>query len=96
MHEMEIQLTTVLPGQSPCLACLYPEEPPGWRRDFPVFGAVAATVGSLGAMEIIKIIAGLGETLAGKMLVGDLRDMSFRRVSIARRPQCRVCCSDAR
>ncbi len=88
---MEIQLTTVIPGQSPCLACLYPEEPPGWKRDFPVFGAVAATAGSMGAMEIIKVLAGLGEPLAGKLLIGDLRDMSFRRVHVTHRPGCHAC-----
>lgn len=91
MYEMEIQLTTVIPGHSPCLACLYPEEPPGWKREFPVFGAVAAAVGSLGAMEMIKVLAGLGESLAGKLLVGDLRDMTFRRASVAGNPNCRVC-----
>lgn len=91
MYELEIQLTTVLPGRSPCLACLYPEEPAGWKREFPVMGAVAATAGTLGAMEIIKVIAGLGEPLAGRLLIGDLRDMSFRRVQVARNPRCRVC-----
>src|SRR5262245_39149930 len=40
MYELEAQLTTILPGQTPCLACLYPGEPPSWQRRFPVFGAV--------------------------------------------------------
>lgn len=91
MYDMEIQLTTVLPGQSPCLACLYPAEPAAWKREFPVFGAVASAVASLGTMEVIKVITGLGETLAGKLLVGDLRDMSFRKVAIQRNPSCPVC-----
>src|SRR5437763_11301006 len=34
MYELEAQLTTVVPGRTPCLACLYPAEPPGWRRQF--------------------------------------------------------------
>ena len=38
MFELEAQITTVLPGQTACLACLYPEEPAGWKREFPVFG----------------------------------------------------------
>ncbi len=46
MFELELQLTTVLPGRSPCLACIYPQEPPAWQRRFPVFGAVAGTVGA--------------------------------------------------
>lgn len=91
MYELEVQLMTVLPGQSPCLACLYPEEPASWQRRFPVFGAVAGTVGCLGAMEAIKVLAGLGEPLAGQMLLGDLRDMTFRRVSLVRRADCEVC-----
>lgn len=91
MYELQAQVTTVLPGQSACLACLYPTEPPHWKREFPVFGAVAGTVGCLGAMEVIKLLAGLGEPLAGRLLLADLRDMSFQRVAVRRRPDCPVC-----
>ena len=91
MYELEAQLTTVLPGRTPCLACLYPSEPPAWQRQFPVFGAVAGTVGCLGAMEAIKVLAGLGEPLLGRMLVCDLRDMTFRKVALQRNPDCLVC-----
>lgn len=91
MYELEVQLVTVLPGRTPCLACLYPEMPPSWQRRFPVFGAVAGTVGSLGAMEAIKVLADLGSPLAGKLLLGDLREMTFRRMAIERRPDCPVC-----
>jgi molybdopterin/thiamine biosynthesis adenylyltransferase len=91
MYELTLQLTTVLPGRTPCLACLYPEEPPGWRREFPVFGAVAGVVGSLGATEAIKVLSGLGEPLAGRMLLADLGDMSFRTVTLRRREGCPVC-----
>jgi molybdopterin/thiamine biosynthesis adenylyltransferase len=91
MYEMQAQLTTVLPGRTPCLACLYPAEPPHWKREFPVFGAVAGAVGSLGAMEVIKVLAGLGEPLLGQMLLCDLGDMTFRRVALRRRPDCPVC-----
>jgi molybdopterin-synthase adenylyltransferase len=91
MFDTELQLTTVLPGRSPCLACLYPEEPAAWQRRFPVFGAVAGVVGCLGAMEIIKVIAGLGDVLAGQMLVADLGTMAFRKVLLRRDPACAVC-----
>ena len=96
MYELEAQLTTVKPGQTPCLACLYPEEPPDWKREFPVFGAVAGTVACLGAMEAIKVLTGLGEPLFGKMLLCDLRDMTFRRTTIRRDPACAVCAGAAR
>lgn len=91
MFELEIQLTVVLPGRTPCLACLYPQPPAAWRREFPVFGAVAGAVGSLGAMEIVKLLGGFGELLAGQMLIGDCRTMEFRKVRLRRDPDCVVC-----
>jgi molybdopterin/thiamine biosynthesis adenylyltransferase len=91
MYDFEAQLLTVLPGRSPCLACLYPEPPPLWRRQFPVFGAVSGVIGSLGAVEAIKVLAGLGAPLAGWLLLCDLAEMTFRKVCLARRRDCPVC-----
>jgi molybdopterin/thiamine biosynthesis adenylyltransferase len=91
MYDLEGRLTTVLAGSGPCLACLYPEPPANWKRQFPVFSGVASTVGSLAAMEAIKLMAGFGEPLAGRLLTFDLRDMSFRTIAIPRRPDCVVC-----
>src|SRR5262245_56418408 len=86
MYELEGQLLSVRPGQSACLACLYPEAPPAWKRQFPVVGAVAGAVGCLGALEAIKIITGLGTPLYDRMLVFDGRTMNFRILRIDRRP----------
>jgi len=91
MYDLEAHLTTIVPGKTPCLRCLYPEKPPAWRREFPVFGAVSGTVGCLGAMEVIKLVAGFGETLAGELLTCDLREMTFRKMKINRRPDCPTC-----
>jgi len=91
MYELEAQLTTLVLGKTPCLTCLYPGDPPGWRRQFPVFGAVAHMVGSLAAMEAIKVLTGLGEPLLGRLLIADLRDMSFRTVRLQRNIHCLVC-----
>lgn len=91
MYDLECRLMTVLPGRSTCLACLYPEPPPNWNREFPVFSAVASTVGSMAAMEVIKLIASLGEPLSGGILSCDLRNMTFRTIPVARRPDCPVC-----
>ena len=88
---MEAQITTILPGQTPCLACMYPEAPADWRREFPIFGAVAGTVGCLGAMEVIKVLTGLGEPLLGRLLTCDLRTMAFRSVKTQRRSDCPIC-----
>lgn len=91
MYELEAHITTILPGHSPCLRCLFPDEPSSWKRQFPVFGAVSGTVACLGAVEAIKIIAGIGTPLAGRLLKMDLRDMSFRSLNVARCTDCPVC-----
>lgn len=91
MYELECQITTIVPGQSPCLQCIYPEKPPAWKRQFPVFGAVSGTVGCIAAMEAIKLIAGLGDPLAGRMLTFDLRDVKFRTFNIQRNDACPCC-----
>ena len=91
MYDLEATITSIVPGQTPCLACLTPTTPPAWRREFPVFGAVSGTVGCMGAMEAIKLIAGLGEPLLGRMVRVDLRDMTFHTFEIQRNPDCEVC-----
>ena len=91
MYELEIQITSIIASHTPCLACLCPEPPANWRRQFPVFGAVAGVVGCLGAMEVIKLLTGLGEPLLSRMLTCDLRTMSFRTVKTVRQPECAVC-----
>jgi len=91
MYELQFQITTILPGMSPCLACLYPETPEHWKRQFPVFGAVSGTVGCLGAMEAIKLITGIGEPLSGKLFSMDLRNMQSLTTQIQRNPNCPIC-----
>lgn len=91
MYGLEAQITTIRPGETPCLACLVPQPPPNWKREFPVFGAVSGTVGCLAAMEAIKLISGLGEPLLGRMLRIDLETMRVRETRIERNPACGVC-----
>ncbi len=91
MYELEAQLTTIVPGKTPCLRCLYPTEPPNWTRRFPVFGAVSGSVACLAAMEVIKLVAGFGQPLLGRMLRYDLRDMSFHVLDICRKRSCAAC-----
>jgi molybdopterin/thiamine biosynthesis adenylyltransferase len=93
MYELEGRLTTIVPGRTPCLSCLYPEPPPTWKREFPVIAPVSSTVGSLGAMEVIKLVAGLGELPSGQVLNFNLRDMTFTKIAVGRRADCAVCSS---
>jgi len=88
---LEAQVTTFIPGQTPCLSCLYPEAPPHWKRQFPVLAAVPAMAASIAALEGIKQIVGFGKSLAGTLLYFDGADISFQRIPIARRPDCAVC-----
>ena len=91
MYELEARITTILPGETACLRCLYPRLPESWKRQFPVFGAVSSTVASIGAMETIKLIAGLGQPLANRLLLFDLRDVTFQTIAIDRDPNCPCC-----
>lgn len=91
MYDMEAQITTVIPGESPCLRCIFPEDPPIWKREFPVLGAVSGTVACMGAVEAIKVITGIGNPLAGRLLRMDLRSMNFHMMNVARRNDCPVC-----
>ncbi len=94
MFELSAHITTFLPGVTGCLRCLCPEAPRTWKRRFPVFGAVSGTVGCLGAMEAIKVLAGLGQPLANRMIRFDLRETSFRETPVKRDPNCLVCGDD--
>ncbi len=91
MYDFDAQLTTIIPGETPCLSCIYPDDPPTWKREFPVFGAVSGMIAAMAAVEVIKLITGIGEPIAGKMLWVNLRTMDFRKLPIARRSDCRIC-----
>ncbi|MCG8586281.1 MAG: HesA/MoeB/ThiF family protein [Pirellulales bacterium] len=91
MYDMEFQITTMIPSLTPCLRCLYPEDPPGWKRQFPVFGGVSGTVGCMAAVEAIKLISGIGDPLTNRLVYADLRFGTHREVAIERRPACPIC-----
>ena len=91
MNALEAHVTTFLPGHTGCLACLYPEIPDTWRRQFPVLGAVSGAVGCLGAVEVVKLLTGLGTPLTGILLAMDLGTMEFRRLKLRRNPPCALC-----
>lgn len=84
-------LCVVTPGQTACLECLYPE-PPGFEEFFPVVGAISLAIGSLAALEAIKILSGCGQSLAGQMLLYDGFGASPpRTIQLSRRTDCLSC-----
>ena len=96
MFGMEWQVTTIVPGLTPCLRCLYPETPPAWRRRFPVLGAVSAMAGAIAAVEGIKLLTGLGKPLTGVLLYFDAATMEFKHIPVQRRTDCAECGSRGR
>ncbi|MBJ6368958.1 HesA/MoeB/ThiF family protein [Snuella sedimenti] len=91
MYELEAQITTIVPGETACLSCLYPEQPVAWKRRFPVFGAVSGTIACLGAIEAIKLISGFGTPLTNRLLTMNMRTMDIQTIGIKQRKGCTVC-----
>lgn len=82
MYELDATLTVIHPPDTATFRDWVPDVPPNWKRRFPVFGAVSGTVGSLAAMEAIKLIAGFGEPLKNRLLRLDLRTMRFQTIQL--------------
>jgi sulfur-carrier protein adenylyltransferase/sulfurtransferase len=94
IHRFEGQAMTYLPGRSPCYRCLYPESPEDLVPNCAtagVLGVLPGVMGSLQATEAIKVLLGIGEPLAGRLLVYDALSLSFDEFRFARRADCAVC-----
>jgi len=92
VEKMFGQITTIIPGETPCLKCIIPEAPPS-RGAFPILGTTAGILGILEANEVIKLVAGIGEPLKGKMLFVDIENNDFSIISLERSEKCPVCSS---
>ena len=83
-----------MPGQ-PCYRCLFPEPPPPGMvpscAEGGVLGVLPGTIGTIQATEALKVLLGIGTTLAGKLLLYDALDMSFETVNLMKNPHCAVC-----
>lgn len=84
------QVTTVIPRKGPCLRCIFPQDAEG-PRPFPVFGTAPALVASLEVTEAIKVLAGFGEPLVGRLLFLNGETMEFTLITVERNPRCSVC-----
>jgi sulfur-carrier protein adenylyltransferase/sulfurtransferase len=79
----------------PCYRCLYPEPPPPGMvpscAEGGVLGVLCASIGSIQVNEAIKLITGIGEPLAGRLMIYDALEMSYRTVRVRKDPECAVC-----
>ena len=91
MYSLEGQVIPIVPGETACLACLYPEVPPHWKRRFPVIGAVSALIANIGAMEGIKLLSGAGNPCLNQMIYLDTASMQMSKVALKRNPNCAIC-----
>ncbi|OGP52203.1 MAG: adenylyltransferase [Deltaproteobacteria bacterium RBG_13_43_22] len=81
--------TVILPGQTPCLKCLFPQAPP--PQKFPVLGTTPGIIGLIEANEAIKYLVGFGSLLTGRLLIYNGLEMRFSEIRIEPNPQCPVC-----
>lgn len=95
IFRFEGQVSVFTPYEGPCYRCIHPLPPPPGLvpscAEAGVLGVLPGVVGSIQAMEAIKVVLGLGETLSGRILVYDALDQDFTTVRVGRDPDCAAC-----
>ena len=95
----EGQISTFLPHEGPCYRCLYPVPPPPELAPScganGVLGVMAGVMGLLQANEVIKLAAGIGEPLVGRLLLYESLSTSFTELKVKRDPACPICGDEA-
>ena len=100
IFRFEGQITVFDPYVGPCYRCMIPEPPPAELApscaEAGVLGVLPGIVGSIQALETIKVLLGLGETLVGRLLAFDALEESFRAFKVRRDPECPACGPNAK
>ncbi|MBI5328350.1 MAG: HesA/MoeB/ThiF family protein [Deltaproteobacteria bacterium] len=91
MNGMEGYLFSVIPKETACLHCLYPEDPDWNPYGFPVLGAVSGVFGCLAAIEAVKIISGFQEPMFNTLLHFDMGRMELNKFKIHKQEDCALC-----
>ena len=95
IFRFEGQASVFHPYEGPCYRCLFPEPPPPELApscaEAGVLGVLPGVIGSIEAMEAIKMLLGIGEILVGRLLIYDALDQEFNTVKIDRNPECPAC-----
>lgn len=95
IYRWDGQVTTFVPFQGPCYRCMYPNQPPPELAPTcsvaGVLGVLPGIIGLLEANEVFKLLLGVGETLAGRLLMFDALRATFDEVRVTRDPACPAC-----
>ena len=83
------QATTIIPGKTACLRCIFPNPPP--KEVFPVVGVTPGVIGTIQATEVLKYVLGNGELLANRLLIWDGMQAHVEEIVVARNPACMSC-----
>ena len=88
-----------LAGEHPCYRCIFGAPPPdelaqSCSQD-GVLGALAGMMGSMQAVEVLKELLGIGESLSGRLVIVDALGATFRKVKVKRDPACALCGAQA-
>jgi adenylyltransferase/sulfurtransferase len=79
----------------PCYRCLYPEPPPPGMvpscAEGGVLGVLCASIGSIQVNEAIKLLTGIGDPIAGKLMIYDALEMEYRKLKVRKDPNCALC-----
>ena len=94
----EGQVSVFATKGGPCYRCLFREPPPPGLvpncAEGGVLGVLPGIIGSMQAMETVKLLLGVGDTLAGRLLIFDALEMSWREIALRRHPECPVCAEE--
>jgi molybdopterin/thiamine biosynthesis adenylyltransferase/rhodanese-related sulfurtransferase len=95
IYRFEGQVTVFKPYEGPCYRCLFPQPPPPELApscsEGGVLGVLPGIIGSIQANEALKLAAGIGDPLVGRLLLFDALEESFTEVALKRDPDCPVC-----
>lgn len=90
VYGLEGRVTTIVPGETACLRCIYRGASPP-AGDVAVLGVTPGVIGCIQAAEVIKYVAGIGRLLTNRLLLYDGRDMNFTEFRVKRDPACEDC-----
>jgi adenylyltransferase/sulfurtransferase len=95
IYRFDGQASVFWAEHGPCYRCLYPEAPPPGMvpscAEGGVLGVLCASIGSIQVNEAIKLLAGIGEPLVGRLMIYDALEMQYRSVKVRKDPNCALC-----